>query len=70
MVVSPFERGAANQIADTRGHYTGILNLLYHLELGVISNTYADSKVSDNPFRETYLDRDPTHESRYIFFNS
>ena len=63
----PFERGAANQIADTRGHYTGILNLLSHLELGVISNTYADSKVSDNPFRETYLDRDPTHESDTSF---
>ena len=59
---SPFERGAANQIADTRGHYTGILNLLSHLDAGAISNSYADSKVSDNPFRETYLDRDPTHE--------
>jgi len=63
----PFERGAANQIADTRGHYTGILNLLSHLELGVISNTYANAKVSDNPFRETYLDRDPTHESDTSF---
>ena len=59
---SPFERGAANQIADTRGHYTGILNLLAHLDAGAISNSYADSKVSDDPFRETYLDRDPTHE--------
>ena len=63
----PFERGAANQIADTRGHYTGILNLLSHLELGVISNTYANAKVSDNPFRETYLNRDPTHESDTSF---
>ena len=59
---SPYERGAANQIADTRGHYTGILNLLAHLDAGAISNSYADSKVSDDPFRETYLDRDPTHE--------
>lgn len=64
---SPFERGTANQIADTRGHYTGILNLLAHLDAGAISNSYADSKVSDNPFRETYLDRDPTHEQDTTF---
>jgi outer membrane receptor protein involved in Fe transport len=64
---SPFERGTANQIADTRGHYTGILNLLSHLDAGAISNSYADSKVSDNPFRETYLDRDPTHEQDTAF---
>jgi len=64
---SPFERGPANQIADTRGHYTGILNLLSHLEAGVITNTYENSKVSANPFRETYLDRDPTHEQDVAF---
>ena len=64
---SPFERGTANQIADTRGHYTGILNLIAHLDAGAISNSYADSKVSDNPFRETYLDRDPTHEQDTAF---
>ena len=64
---SPFERGPANQIADTRGHYTGALNLLSHLDAGTISNTYEGSKVSDNPFKETYLDRDPTHEQDVAF---
>jgi outer membrane receptor protein involved in Fe transport len=64
---SPFERGPANQIADTRGHYTGALNLIAHLDAGTISNTYEGSKVSDNPFRETYLDRDPTHEQDTAF---
>ena len=64
---SPFERGSANQIADTRGHYTGALNLLSHLDAGTISNTYEGSKVSDNPFKETYLDRDPTHEQDVAF---
>ena len=64
---SPFERGPANQIADTRGHYTGALNLISHLDAGTISNTYEGSKVSDNPFKETYLDRDPTHEQDVAF---
>jgi len=64
---SPYERGPANQIADTRGHYTGALNLLSHLDAGTISNTYEGSKVSDNPYRETYLDRDPTHEQDTAF---
>jgi len=64
---SPFERGEANQIADTRGHYTGALNFLAHLYAGPISNTYVNALVSDDPFRSTYLNRDPTHEQDTSF---
>lgn len=64
---SPFERGVANQVADTRGHYTGALNFLAHLYAGPISNTYENALVSDNPFNSTYLDRDPTHEQDTSF---
>ena len=64
---SPWERGTANQIADTRGHYTGAINFLAHLYAGPISNTYENALVSDDPFNSTYLNRDPTHEQDTSF---
>ena len=65
---SPFERGAMNVAADTRGHFSGAFALLGHLHPGVVVNDFSN-QIGSRDFTEITLNREPTHYQKQTVAN-
>ena len=65
---SPYERGAMNVAADTRGHFAGAFALLAHLPAGTVENSFADQTGSSD-YTQVALNREPTHYQKQTVAN-
>ena len=65
---SPYERGAMNVAADTRGHFAGAFALLAHLPAGTVENSFADQTGSSD-YTQVAFNREPTHYQKQTVAN-
>ena len=65
---NPYERGAPNVAADSRGHIAGFFGFLAHLHPGSIQNVY-ESSIGAEEFSSIRLNREPTHFQKQTVAN-